>query len=671
MSCALHVLLLLHVVASTTLTGQVVEASGEPIPEARVFYEPGIGGALQETRATEEGHFRFTDLPLGGVGVFAIAPGWSFGGRHVQVNLGDNPAPLRIVLHRPASVSGRVEDPGGDAVEGARVTRIALLGEHMVGIPLAKLQALGFEEPRSDQRGRFAIENLPRGGAVAVKVAHSAYAQESQEDIPVGSSNLRLTMHPGSFIEGMVESLVQGIPVADTAIIIRNAQPPHDTITVLSDEFGRFTVRLKPGVYLYQAAGLGIMSPGWEQLVVTGELPHPRMNLRVAGMGRIRGIVRDAVSSNPISDVRITLMSDGNVAAVARTSSSGEFLLEAAEGENRIRIAAAPGYRTPSGGDTVLTLEAGETFELPDFWLAPLGDIRLDILDADGETPLPQAVVSLLAPRQYGLHRSNDAGRVSLRVQQIPESGRVVGLAEDAQGMRSGLFSIQETDMGETAQVQVLDNATVRGRIVNDAGRGLSGLEVGGIYPGDEDEDPVLLWRSYTDATGYFEWLAQTPGVPMHVVARDDALQTGESDMFIFSPGEHREIGEIVVSGGQSAEAMQATMIDLNDFTPLCPDSMTMQRFVDEALLLCFVTTAELPVMENALAHLRAVLGAAMPEVLLVLPTQTVLDCESYSFPISYGPNQGKPTTYMLDSAHQVKRVTDGVPPLSFVVIDY
>ena len=667
MSCLMFSLVVVQFFSFTVLTGQVVDPSGNPIPEARVFYEPGIGGALQEVRASGDGRFAFADLPLGGLGVFAIAPGWSFGGRHVHINPGETLEPLRIVLQRPASLDGRVMDPRGDAIAGARITRIALLDEHMVGIPLAKLRAFGIEEPQSDSNGRFTIDNLPQGGTVAVKAAHSSYAQESQENIPVGSSNLRLTMYQGALIEGSVESREQRVPVSNTAIIIRNAQPPHDTTTVLSDSFGRFSVRLKPGVYLYQAAGVGIMSPGWERLVVTGESPHPRMNLRVAGKGTIRGKINDAVTGNPIPDVRITLLANGNVAALTRTSASGAFQLEAAEGENRIRITTAPGYRTPAGGDTIVQLQAGENFELPDFWLAPLGGFKLHVLDEDAASPVPQAVISLFEPRQYGFHRSDNMGMAELRIQQIPESGRIIGLAEDMSGQKSALFSIADAEISTPARVQLLSNSEVRGRVVNESGRALAGLEVGGVYPGEAHEEPVLLWRTFSDMNGYFHWPAQTPGVPTRCVVRGQGDQHGESGLFSLSPGDVKDIGNIVLTGGRTGKSMQGNSIRIRQFTALCPNDMQVRDFEGEPLLLCFVTIHELPVVENGLAHLRAVLGNHMPNTALVLAEQSQTDCEGLSFPVIRGTNPGLPTTYLLDAEHKVQWVTSGIPSVSLL----
>ena len=61
-------------VGMSTLSGQVVNEAGEPIPEARVFAEPGLTGALLETQTAADGRFHFDDISPGDLGLFAVAP---------------------------------------------------------------------------------------------------------------------------------------------------------------------------------------------------------------------------------------------------------------------------------------------------------------------------------------------------------------------------------------------------------------------------------------------------------------------------------------------------------------------------------------------------------------------------------------------------------------------
>ncbi|MBM3290089.1 MAG: carboxypeptidase regulatory-like domain-containing protein, partial [Candidatus Hydrogenedentes bacterium] len=133
---------------AATVSGQVT-APGGGIANARVWVEPGLGGELLETRTDASGVFAFDSLPAGLLGVFAYADGYAFNG--VSVNAGPNDAikDVRIALLAPGSVGGRIIDPRGRPIAGARVTRALLQGDAKVGIPLAKLAQSGFDEPQS------------------------------------------------------------------------------------------------------------------------------------------------------------------------------------------------------------------------------------------------------------------------------------------------------------------------------------------------------------------------------------------------------------------------------------------------------------------------------------------------------------------------------------------
>ena len=162
MGSALIIIPILSALAgASSVSGTVLDERRNPVYDARVFIEPGLGGVLVETRTSADGAFAFQDVRPGGTGVFAIAEGYAFGGRHVEVALADTVSVV-IRLGAPGMISGRITSFDGSAVEGARVTRVGLLGASKVGIPLAKLAALGFREPVSDAEGCFTVPDLRR-----------------------------------------------------------------------------------------------------------------------------------------------------------------------------------------------------------------------------------------------------------------------------------------------------------------------------------------------------------------------------------------------------------------------------------------------------------------------------------------------------------------------------
>jgi hypothetical protein len=72
---------------------------------------------------------------VGVVGLVAHAEGYAFGGRTVTVAVAEARANTDIVLRRPVALGGKVVDPKGDPIAGARITRVVLLGTEKVGCP--------------------------------------------------------------------------------------------------------------------------------------------------------------------------------------------------------------------------------------------------------------------------------------------------------------------------------------------------------------------------------------------------------------------------------------------------------------------------------------------------------------------------------------------------------
>jgi len=355
-----------------TLSGQVVDLDGGPVVGARVFMEAGLDAALVATTSAADGAWRFEDVPPGNIGVFAIAESLAFGGTTVALAGESTASDIVIRLGRPAEISGKVTDAKGHPVEGARVTRVALLGTDKVGIPLSKLKAFGFEEPVSDAKGHITVPRLPEDATVAIKAGHPDYAQEAISDIRVGDSAIRIALYRGALVEGDVFSQDGKRPVEGAIVTVRNAQPPHDTAVTKTNQTGGFAVRLKPGVYLYKATTGVYQSPGWTQLTLMSEENPPRLKLYLAGTGRILGKVFDAVSGAPIEGVKLSLNTQGNMAAIARTGSDGAFVFDAMAGENVVCIEEAAGYAKPPKAGVRMQVAEGKETTLPTFWLAPI-----------------------------------------------------------------------------------------------------------------------------------------------------------------------------------------------------------------------------------------------------------------------------------------------------------
>lgn len=644
--------------ASPDLTGRVVDTSGAPIAGARVFFEPGLTGALQETQSDAEGRFNFETLPPGSVGVFAHAAGFAFGGQHLNVSPGAPLPEVVIQLAPPVQVSGKVVDARGKPITGARITRIALQ-EQKVGIPLAKLKSLGFDEPASAADGSFAVGNVPKDGTIALKAGHPLYAQEALAGIEAGANNVKLMMYEGVLLEGFVVTRGDEAPVARAAVVITSAQPPQDSAIAFTDGQGKFSLRMKPGNYLYQATAPGWQSPGWIQFAVSGNGPLARTRIAVARTGFIRGALKDAKTSAPIAGARLSLESNGNAAAVVRTAKDGTYTIEAVEGENVLRLESVPGYMPPASGPLILQVSEGETKTLPDFWLAPMQAWRVQIVDTQNQ-PAPGVLVSLLRPSQLGWRVTGEDGGLTVDVNNFPADGMIVGMAESATAPLGALFRLDVSNM-EGARVQLLPLATLQARVTDGRAKGLEGIVTGSIFPGERPEDELLLWRTVSGEGGQVKWNSLVPGLPQVLVALA-GNGTVQSAAFNAAPGKIVDVAPLVVEGGKST-VPSPTRVSWSTLPVLCGTAPAEEEVKARPALVMYCDAGEaealiaalsLPVFQN-LARQHALLVAVV--------VNGAVSCAAPPFPVLRGQAPGVASTYLLRDG-DVLLQTFGMPPL-------
>ena len=644
---------------TNTVTGMVVDKAGKPVPGARVFLEPGPGGGLREGVLDEDGAFRFDDLPLEIAGVFAVAPGHGFAGRSVRVNLIDPVSPFTIVLPPTDTLSGRILNAQGKPVADARIIGLGLLGQHPVGIPLTKLGSFGFGLPRSGERGQYEISQLPAGETIALKIAHSDYASEGVAGAKVGDKDFRIALYEGVIVQGSVLSRERRIPVTNAAILITNAQPPFNTAIAKTDDTGAFALRLKPGVYICRALGPGMRSAGGEELRITSSSAQPRVKLLVAGTGYIHGAVKDVTNDVPIGGARVALYTNGNRSAIARTGPSGEYRMAAMEGKHTLRLEFAPGYFPPNSQDTPVEVAQGRETEAPGLWLAPIPAYKLTVIDGDG-LPVPGAVVSLVRPHQFGWRRADGEGTASLLVGTLPADGRIVGIAEHPTLPRGALFAVNTQD-GQNARVQLLPFSTVSGVTVDDRGRPLAGVVVGGALALDEFA-PLVIWRCVSGDDGAFRWPGVVPGAPQRCMAWAGKEARGESAPFNTAPGERKSLGNLVIADGEDQKSLLGERLRWEQLPPITGPIPGRDGLAGKRALVVYCMAQEADMVIEGLERARELAG--LPDVVFAVVVQGAYQREDGAIPVYAGAAPGQASTYLLDVDGRVRLETFGLPPL-------
>jgi hypothetical protein len=645
--------------ASPSISGHVTDAAGAPVANARVFLECGLGSALVETQSDATGAFHFDNPALGVTGIVAIADGFAFGGATVTVNVADEISNVGITLRSPKEVSGKVVDPRGKPVAGARITRVLILGDTKVSIPFAKLKTLGFTEPATNAEGGFTVPLLPEGAKVALKIAHPEYAQAGVTDIAVGATDVKATLNLGVLLRGQVIARDERVPVANAEIVMIRAVAPFDTVLARTGASGDFAVRLEPGPYVARARGADYCSPAGDKINISGEAPEQKLSIYVARAGSLSGLVADAVTGKPIKGAKLIVSANDSTSAHLFTGPTGEFRTEAAVGDNVVSLETAPGYLAPARPAVKIAVAQGKESKLPTYWLAPIPAYSVQVVDGDMK-PVPGAIVTLLRPAQFGWRVTDAEGRTQLEIGSLPPDGTVVGLAEHASQPMGAVFALDRTKAND-AKVQLLNLARLEGNVVGRGSKKLPGAVVGAVFANPPFSDTVLLWQTLANDEGHFAWDAVVPLATIKCVAKASARKSegekvGESAPLTLPLGATQDLGRIVVEEGGAAESCAGKPLDwrankliAGPAAPQGPAVVLYCGFEEAPAVVAALSAAQRLFAPQGIVF-AAVVGG---------PYSGKAD-----IPVYQGNRPGAASTYVVSADNKVLLETFGMPPV-------
>ncbi len=254
------------------ISGRLVDSTGAPVAGAPVFVRATERGFRQMNTSGADGAYSFTGLRSG---AYELRAGGGDFGRANGVRSVQSPSKVEwdVVLDRGLELKGRLVDARDVALSGWRV-RVETMGERDPRVDVAT----------TDDRGRFAIPNLPREplrlvarGSLAtigsdLPVAESLWAGESELTFKL---DVRAELGPGALVVGVSGAV--GFPCAamrafvvreDCGGIVRGSidwsfPQASDALAPLLQEL---TFRgLEPGSY-----SLVVQSAGREPLVLEG-----------------------------------------------------------------------------------------------------------------------------------------------------------------------------------------------------------------------------------------------------------------------------------------------------------------------------------------------------------------------------------------------------------------
>jgi hypothetical protein len=390
-----------------SISGIFLDADGIPVTDAQVSLRVAgvsvvtyLGPMAAVTTTDALGEFAFERVPVGDFSILAVDP--------TSLRAGDASGNLQaqgdsVDLTIRARAIGRVEgvvlsQDGLAAIEGASVyIRPSRLPDGLVQLPRV---TAGVD-------GRFVIDGVPEGPFTIDAVDPlTGFRGSVAGDVTGENETTEVEVRIEGF--GKVQGQVfraGGLEVADNVDVTINA-PPRGRTTAVDGE-GRFSFAQLPlSVYelraVSRATGEALNGAIHDdvRLVQHGQVEDVALALN--GLGTVEVTVVDG-NSDPAGATLVEVAAGGPIGGIltsATAADTGRVTVPGvAVGEFTVR-AESPSLRV-AGAVTDEILAAGDVVAVT-VMLGEAGSIRGRLLLPDGQTPVPDAVVTLRYPAMVG-----------------------------------------------------------------------------------------------------------------------------------------------------------------------------------------------------------------------------------------------------------------------------
>ena len=647
----------------SSISGTVVNADQQPIPNAQVFLEQDLLSPLSRVTTDASGQFTFSNILPGTVGIVAYTPGLAFNGFTTTLGTGDIRSNNTIVLAQAGEVKGRVIARKKKGVSKAQITKV-LLRKSKVVIPFSKLSSFGFQPPMTNEKGEFTVRHVPVGEVLALKVRHAEHAQGTADKIAVGEEKAEVVLSPGVLISGTIQSAEKRGIVPNTHIIFRNVNPPRNTVITKSGADGVYYLRLKPGDYIYESIGASYTSVSKPRIVVTGEMATETINLFVAPIVTINGKVMDAQTGEGISGARVRLETGGKINSFAVTGQGGDYSFSAPAGTATVRLWETPGYIPPKKTAYKIPVKVGEIPPLPTYFLLPLPTYSLAVVDAQQQQPVSQAVVQVLDPPQIGWRTTNEKGMTEISLSSMPKSGNVIGFVEHPSLPEGAAFTIPAKN-AQDAIIQLLPQRPIKGRVVNAQGKGLSGWTVSCQIAQENSNDSITLWNVLSDSDGNFQHPSGLENIPLIYSATlkdEDGLQTSTPNMYTLHKNASSTIPDIMANANSSADSFVG---DKFPWKELSGNSVAALSQANTLRVVIFAPGQQATIVQESLEQQQAILQKMNIQIALVISDDHRLSSESIA--VCTGESPGHANVYVVSKDNRVLSESLDMPTVSLL----
>jgi len=261
------------------VAGRVTDAAGSPIDSARVTLSADRGRIGRCAYTRPDGRYEMEGIPDGTYDLRVLPPGALADARspfsgleHKGVTVsGGGRTEVNLVLRRGPTLTGRVVDAGGRALDNVLVRALPWFSPSVITM---SLRAPCVRVACTDARGRFRIEGLwDVEKKYFLQAVKAGYEQGYAREIRPGSAEVLITLQNTRKLKGRVlvgstgrpaiEFRIQGFSVPGPGSKERRRMIRFSNVRnrgIFTDLEGRFMLHLKPGTYEIEAQAPGGLS---------------------------------------------------------------------------------------------------------------------------------------------------------------------------------------------------------------------------------------------------------------------------------------------------------------------------------------------------------------------------------------------------------------------------
>ena len=427
--------------ADLRISGSIFGPDGQAIAKAGVWCVQDEKVVHVESDAS--GSYAIESLQPGGVDLVAWQDGFAMGG--ASFRLIDDQV-LNLTLGSPTTMKLRMVGSSMAPVEGARLESMVVSDAFRVDVSL--LAEEGFPAPRSSADGSLAIGHLPMRSYLRFTVVHPEFASTYVAYYATGRPQQDIIMTTGIDVAGrIVDEEGGGISDARVQVTLPTVSGERRVAAPTSDPEGYFRARVRPGEIIVVADHPDYARTDAIRVRARPEMRQADATITLYPAQRLEGqIVNDDAVAFP--NVSVQYLRHNELYERAVTGPDGHFLLEVLPGPGVLEIHPPTGWMPATQSSIPIRIEAGVDGDLGEIKLVPLPSVSGIVHNRLGDPEEGVFVRSLnLADPIWDL--TDEQGRFTLKLRELPPSEEVQFEAEHALRFQRGRFTLDPTKVEE------------------------------------------------------------------------------------------------------------------------------------------------------------------------------------------------------------------------------